>query len=155
MLRARYPGWRNRRGPSVTQHDPLLLQLRDPIWIGDVYFGAVVAEELAFGFGYGVADGVGAVAVGLDEAHVGDGRGFGHAVSLGDLDAGEFGEAARELGRERRGAGFGVAHMMVARELAGFRGVAEGVHHRWDHGEPGDALARDEVAGAVHVEARH
>src|SRR5437764_12964486 len=108
MLRDRYPAWRNRRGPSVTQHDPFLLRLfvrenfllfRDPIWIGDVYFGAVVAEEFALRLGYGVADGVGTVAVGLDEADVGDGRGFGHAVSLGDLDAGQFGEAARELGR--------------------------------------------------------
>ena len=68
--------------------------------VGGIDLG--LRQHAAVGRGQGMADGVGTVERGFEKADVGDGRGFGHAVSLTDENVGEGGEAAGKFGSEWR-----------------------------------------------------
>ena len=92
---------------------------------------------------------------GAQIANMGDGRGFGHSVSLIDEDAGEVGHAASQFGSERRGAGFDPADFVILGEDAGFGGLAKRVDGGRDHGHHGDAFLDQKSAQLLHVEARH
>ena len=87
-----------------------------------------------------MADGVWTIELRFEKSDVGDGRGFGHAVSLAYQDVGQIGEAAREIGSERRGAGLYPRNLMVTGKLAGFGGLAESIHGGWDKRHGGDAF---------------
>jgi len=117
---------------------------------------ALEVDDTAFGEGQWLSDRGGAVHFrGRAKANVGNGGGFGHAVSLIDENAGEVGHAAREFGSEGGSAGFNPADVVVSWEDAGFGSLAEGVDRGWDDGHHGDALLDKKRANFLHVEARH
>src|SRR5579859_6500 len=102
-----------------------------------------------------MADGFRTIQLRLDEAEVGDRRGFGHAVSLGDWNAGEGCEPARKFRREWRSARFHCADAMLLREKTLLGSVTKGIHRRRYKRQIGDVLARDDLADLLHVEAQH
>jgi hypothetical protein len=90
-----------------------------------------------------------------DVAEVRDRGSFGHAVSLINDDAGEFGKATREFGRERGGSGLYPGNVVVGRELSGFGGLVERVQSGWDDRHHGDALGSEQAKKLWDVETRH
>ena len=88
-------------------------------------------------------------------ADMGDGGSFGHAVALGDDDAGEVGKATGKLGSERRGAGLDPADFVVLGENAGLDGLAERIDGGRDREHHGDVFRDQESTQFLHVKARH
>ena len=113
-------------------------------------------EDAAFGLRQRLANGGGPVHLRrIEIADVRHGRGFGHAVSLVDGDAGEIGETAREFGGKRRGAAFDPADFVVGGKFARLRHLAERVDGGRDHRHEGDVFLHHQRAKFLHVEAGH
>src|ERR1017187_4386520 len=92
---------------------------------------AIFIEHPAISLSYGTADRTAVIELGIEIAHVGDRRSFGHAVSLAYGYARGSGKAARQIRRQRGRATLHPAQTVLAWKLSRIASMAVRQQRRW------------------------